>query len=221
MRKLLTVICVLLFIGTSNAQEEEKKERKFAIGFSGGTGVGVDLSYKMNKYFSISAKYDVLKYKQEDFDYEIDGEDLLVDGEFDFSHSDLLLNIAPFGKAFRFVVGAGYFTTSQLDVTMSFTEDVSVGDVVFTTDDVGNIFINAEWGEVLPYLGIAFGRAVPKSGFGFGLNLGFYYDSDGPEMTLDATGLIEGTKDQQVLLQDSFSENKFLPNASLRLAFSF
>lgn len=91
----------------------------------------------------------------------------------------------------------------------------------FTTDDVGNIFRYAEWDGLLPYAGIAFGRAVPKTGFGFGLELGVYYDSDGPTMSLDATGMIEETKNQEALLQESFKENKFLPYASLRFAYSF
>lgn len=219
MRKLLLTICMLFATGLITAQEE--KEKKHALSLGVGTGVGVDYSYKMNKYFYASARYSILPYTQEGFDYEIDGQDMLVDAEFDFSHIDALISIAPFGKAFRFVLGAGYFTSSDVDVTMSFKDEVSIGEVVFTSDDIGNLFINAEWDGLLPYAGIAFGRAVPRTGFGFGLELGAYYDADGPKMSLDATGLIEDTKNQEALLQESFKENKFLPYAALRFSFSF
>ncbi|MGY5355018.1 hypothetical protein [Wenyingzhuangia sp. IMCC45467] len=219
MRKLLFTICMLFATGLITAQET--KEKKHALSLGVGSGLGIDYSYKINKYFYVSTRYSILPIKQEGFDYEIDGEDMLVDAEFDFSHIDALISIAPFGKAFRFVLGAGYFTSSDVDVTMAFKDEVVIGEVVFTSDDVGNLFINAEWDGLLPYAGISFGRPVPKTGFGFGLELGVYYDADGPSMSLDATGLIENTKNQEALLQESFKENKFLPYAALRFAFSF
>ncbi|WP_010135785.1 hypothetical protein [Ochrovirga pacifica] len=216
-----TLILLICLCTSLSAFSQEEKERKHALAIGAGSGLNVGYSYKLNDYFSLTAKYGALKYKQEDFDYEIDGEDLLVDGEFDFTHGDLMLNIAPFGSGFRFVVGAGYFMTSAIDVDMTFSESVFIGDVEFTSDDVGHILINAEWDQILPYFGLGFGRAVPKTGFGFGLELGTYYDADGPTMTLDATGLIEDTKNQQELLQESFKENKFIPYVNLRFAFSF
>lgn len=220
MKKLQLIICVLLAINQLVAQDlnPEKKERNYAMGVNIGATSGLDFSYKLNKSISIQARYGFLKYEQEDFEYEIDGEDVSVDGAFDFSHTDLLLS---FGGSLRLLVGVGYFITSNVDVDMSFSESVFIGDIEFTADDIGHILINAEWDQILPYVGIAFGRAVPKSGFGIGLELGAFYDADGPTMSLDATGLIEETKNQQELLQESFKENKFLPNVNLRLSFSF
>jgi len=37
---------------------------------------------------------------------------------------------------------------------------------------------------------------------------------------LDATGIIENTKNQESLLEDSFSELKYRPYLSLRLSYS-
>ncbi|NIJ43576.1 hypothetical protein FHR24_000015 [Wenyingzhuangia heitensis] len=219
MRKLLLIICILSSVGVINAQE--KKEKKHAVSIGVGTGLGIDYSYKINNYFYATARYSTLPYKKEGFDYEIDGEDMLVDAEFDFSHIDALISIAPFGKAFRFVLGAGYFTSSDVDVMMTFKDEVTIGEVVFTSDDIGSLLINTEWNGLLPYAGISFGRPVPKSGFGFGLELGAYYDADGPSMSLNANGLIENTKNQEGLLQESFKENKFLPYVAFRFAFSF
>lgn len=220
-KKRIIILLICLCVSQLYSQKKDENERKHAIAINLGTGVGLDYSYKINNYFSASARYSILPYKEEGFDYEIDGEDMIVDGEFDFSHIDALISIAPFGKGFRFVLGAGYFTKSDVDVTMSFQDEVTIGDVVFTSDDIGQLFINAKWDGLLPYAGIAFGRAVPKTGFGFGLELGTYYDADGPAMSLDATGLVENTQNQEGLLQESFKENKFLPNVSLRFAFSF
>lgn len=218
-KTIILLICLCTSLGYS--QEKEEKEKKHAIAVGVGSGINVDYSYKFNNYFSLTANYGLLKTTVEEYEFELDGEDLSVDGEVDFSHVDLKLNIAPFGKAFRFVVGAGYFTSGTVDVDMSFTREVTIGDVVFTSDEVGQISIGAEWEGIMPYLGIGFGRAVPKTGFGFGLELGAYYAADGPTMSLTATEIIEQTSNQQSLLQDSFKENKFLPHASLRFAYSF
>jgi hypothetical protein len=51
------------------------------------------------------------------------------------------------------------------------------------------------------------------------MELGTYF-SGAPEVSLDATGIIENTKNQESLLQESFSELKFTPYLSLRLSYS-
>ena len=45
--------------------------------------------------------------------------------------------------------------------------------------------------------------------------------SSSPEITLDATGIIEQTKDQEALLNETFESFKFIPYASVRVSYSF
>ena len=71
-----------------------------------------------------------------------------------------------------------------------------------------------------PFLGLGFGRVVANKKIGVSFDIGTYFSSS-PMIELDATGIIEQTKDQEALLNESFESFKFIPYASLRLSYSF
>lgn len=205
----------------TTTQDEVKKERKHAIGISGGTGgFGADYSYKLNKSFTVTARFNKLSYTAEDVEQEIDGEDLLFDADLNFQSIDLVISYYPFKSGFRIIGGIGSFSNNELNIVAEFTESVNIGDVPFTTDEVGVISIGNKWKKTAPYLGIGFGRAIPKNKrLGFGLEMGTYF-AGSPDVTLDATGIIEQTATQQPLVQESLSELKYLPYIMFRLSYS-
>lgn len=224
-KQILTLFCFAISLTAMQAQMEEKEEttskyRKLAIGVSGGTGFGADLSYKFNDNLSVTARYNVLDYKAEDIEQEIDGNDVLIDANVDFKTMDLIFHYYPFKTAFNLAAGVGYFSNKELTINLSFAESIFIGDVEFTPEnDIGQLIIQSEWKEIAPYVGIGFGRAVPNKRLGFGFEAGTYL-AGSPKVTLDATGLIEGTKDQEPLVQESFSEFKFIPYITFRLSYS-
>lgn len=221
MKKTVLLLSVFLVTNLLCAQETETKERHHALGLSAGTGFGGDYSYKLNDYFSVSARYNMLNYKAEDIEQELDGEEILINAEVDFKNIDLVFSIYPFKSSFKIVAGAAYFLSSELSVTTSFAESVFIGDVEFTPENgAGNLIITTDFGQVAPYAAIGFGRAVPNKRFGFGVEAGAYY-AGAPTVTLDATGVIENTVDQEPLVQEAFSEFKFIPYLTVRLAYSF
>jgi hypothetical protein len=106
------------------------------------------------------------------------------------------------------------------NVKTTFKENITVGDIEFTSEDSGSLNVDVNWSKVAPYLGLGFGRAVPNKRWGFAADFGTYFSSS-PEITLDATGIIERSKDQEALLNESFKSFKFIPYASLRVSYSF
>lgn len=202
------------------SDEDSVKERKNAIGISGGTGYGFDYSRKLGDKVFVTLGYNALSYLVEDFEAELSGEDLLVDSEIDFSNIELKLDFHPFRNAFKLVVGAAYFSSSSINVGAEFSESVFVGDVEFTSDDIGSLNIDSDWGEFAPYVGIGFGRAVSRKGLGFSFNAGTYY-TESPTITLVATNILEQTSDQEGLLNESFESFTFIPYVTFRLSYSF
>lgn len=221
-KTILNTLFLFLTLGVM-AQEttEEKKNYRHAIGISAGTGLGVDYSFKLNDHFYLSASYHLFDYTYEDFAYEVDGENLLLDAQFDYQGIDLRLSIHPFKNGFRLVGGYGKFDRSDLLLTGSFENSVNIGDVEFTTDDIGILTIGLTWKQNLPYAGIGFGRPVPKNKrLGFGMEIGTYFAGPGT-VNLQATGIIEDTATQQQLLQDSLGDElTYLPYLTFRLAYS-
>ena len=106
-----------------------------------------------------------------------------------------------------------------INIKTTFKNNIKVGDVEFNADDSGNLDINFNWSKTTPYLGFGFGRAVPNKRLGFAFDFGTYL-SGSPKITLDATGIIEQTKDQEALLNESFKSFKFIPYGSFRLSYS-
>jgi hypothetical protein len=226
MKKIITTLLLsILIFGSQYAQEEMVKDsvkvRKNALGVSFGTGFGFDYSrtWKQNKLY-VTASFNSFAYTVKDLEQEINGEDMLSDAELDFQNLDIKLSYHPFSNAFKLVGGLGFFSSSNINIKTTFKNNIKVGDVEFNATDSGNLDINFNWSKTAPYLGLGFGRAVPNKRLGFAFDFGTYMSSS-PEITLDATGIIEQTKDQEALLNESFESFKFIPYASFRLSYSF
>jgi hypothetical protein len=222
---IMTLLLSVLIYGNQYAQDEttqdSPKVRKNAIGFSFGTGIGFDYSrtLKEDKLY-LTASYNTLVYTIDGIEQEISGEDLLVDTSIDFSNIDIKLSYHPFSNAFKLVGGLGFFSSNNLNVFATFKDNITVGDVEFNAEDSGNLEIDFNWTKTAPYLGLGFGRAVANKRLGFSFDFGTYFSSS-PEITLDATGIIEQTQDQETLLNESFESFKFIPYGSFRLSYSF
>ncbi|MEI6865442.1 hypothetical protein [Flavicella sp.] len=219
---ILSTLCLFLSLAMF-AQEEESKEPKnnrHAIGIGIGTGLTFDYSYKINEMFYATARYNFFKYGVTDLEQEIDGEIFLVDAAVDFKGFDIAVSIHPFKSAFKIVAGYGSFQYSNLQVDAVFAESIFIGDVEFTTDDIGIISITSAWNKQAPYLGIGFGRAVPKNRrLGFGIEIGTYF-AGSPDISLQASGILENTTSQEDLLQEAFNELKYLPYLQLRVSYA-
>ena len=204
------------------AQEEEKKEYKHAIGIGAGTGLAVDYSYKLNEYFYVTARYNIFDYEHNGLEQEIDGQNMLIDVTTDFSGFDVCVSVHPFKNAFRIIAGYGSFQSTDLTIASVFADKITIGDVDFEAEEIGLLNIGMTWDKQAPYVGLGFGRAVPKNKrIGFGVEFGSYFASS-PEVTLETSGLIEptGNADQEQLLNESFDTMKYLPYIQLRLSYA-
>lgn len=224
MRKITAILCMLVFTN-QYAQEDLVKDtltfRKNAIGVSFGIGLGFDYSRTIIKdKLYASASYNALVYSIDGIEQEISGEELVSDTSLDFRNIDFKLSYHPFSNAFKIVGGLGVFSSSNINILTTFKNNITVGEVVFNAQDSGNLNIDFNWSEISPYLGLGFGRVVANKRIGFAFDFGTYISS-APEITLDATGIIEQTQDQEGLLNESFESFKFIPYASFRLSYSF
>ncbi|PWG04327.1 hypothetical protein [Polaribacter aquimarinus] len=221
-KKYLFIICCCCVL-YATAQKREKfsnKERKNAFGISGGTGFGFDYSRKLSDKFYTTISYNSFVYSIKDFEQEISGETLLVNTDLDFTNIDVKISYHPFSSAFKLVAGLGFFSSSNVNISTTFKDNIKIGDVEFNSADSGSLLIDMNWGKTSPYIGLGFGRSVPRKRLGFAIDIGTYMSSS-PEITLDATGIIEDTKNQEGLLNETFESFKFIPYAAFRLSYSF
>lgn len=199
------------------------KNHKNSIGVSAGLpGFGFDYARKLSN--KLSAKLRFNTFKVEDYaagEVDVSGNtvDAIVSGE--SSTLDLLVEYLPFKRSsFKLVGGLGILSKMNLNILMEYDESVEFGDVILTKEDYGNVKIGFDWQGVAPYLGLGFGRAVPKSNFGFSIEAGSYFTSS-PKMSLEATKLLAPTGDQVEEIQETFKSWKFIPLMQFRVVYAF
>jgi hypothetical protein len=200
-----------------------------ALGLNFGLpGVGLDFAYKINQSFSARARFQTLPFELNDFEYTLDGQDLLADVTLNFSQIGIVADYYPFkSSSFKLMAGVSYFINNSFSATIAINDTLYVGedgsdaddlgDFVFYPDDIGTITIASEWGQIVPYMGLGFGRAVPNKRVGFGIELGAYYIG-APDVNVDATGMLTETSEEEAGLEEGLSEYAWLPQINLRLS---
>ena len=120
-------------------------------------------------------------------------------GGLSYGSGDFSVDIAPTVKTGRFKL----------------TSDVELDAEEFGT---AKLFVGAN--NIRPYLGLGFGRAIPKKRFGFGFDLGVYYTGS-PKITIDRTGLIKSIlTDQNIAdVEKNVKNYSFLPNLSFNITY--
>jgi len=200
-----------------------------ALGLNFGMpGVGLDFAYKINESFSARVRYQALPFEINDFEYTLDGQDLLADVTLNFSQIGIVADYYPFqSSSFKLMAGVSYFINNSFSATVAINDTLYVGedgddaddlgDFVFYPDDIGTISIASEWGQIVPYMGLGFGRAVPNKRVGFGIELGAYYIG-APDVNVDATGMLTETSEEEAGLEEGLAEYAWLPQINLRLS---
>lgn len=197
---------------------------KNAIGISFGTsGLGFNYARKLSSKLNGIIAYNTftLNDKEADVSSLLDNDDVDFLGSVKSTIIDLGAEYVPFkNSSFKLAFGVGFLNDVNINGLITYKEGIAVGDVNVSKQDVGKIVIDSEWTGVAPFIGIGFGRAVPKNKFGFGIDIGTYFTKT-PEVNLTADKLLAPTQDEQATLQDAFTTLTFIPRIQLRLTYKF
>lgn len=220
---LLYLFLVTLSLKTYSQDSTSVSEKKnaFAISF-GSPGLGLEYARKLSP--KINAKlvwhsFNLKDFEKEDIEIKDDLVDLLANLE--VSIIDVGIEYLPFtNSSFKLTAGLGFLSNVNANGVVTYTEEVVFGDVVVSKNDVGEINGDISWTGVAPYLGIGFGRAIPKKRLGFGIEFGSYFSSS-PDVKLTATELLAPTAEQEDNLREALTSFKFIPRVQLRIAYKF
>jgi hypothetical protein len=199
-------------------------EKNNAITVSLGTtgfsfGYARKLSSKLNGIIAYNTF--TLNDKEADVSSLLDNDDVDFLGSVKSTIIDLGAEYVPFkNSSFKLAFGVGFLNDVNINGLITYKEGIAVGDVNVSKQDVGKIVIDSEWTGVAPFIGIGFGRAVPKNKFGFGIDIGTYFTKT-PEVSLTADKLLAPTQDEQATLQDAFTTLTFIPRIQFRLTYKF
>lgn len=196
-------------------------QRKFAIGFNGGTtGAGIEAVVRVNDRINAKLGYSGIAYDQsgdyDDLEVGID-----YDGTLETSSLSLLVDFAPFKKFFRITAGVYNFSWS-FNANAIPNKSYDIEGRTFEPERLGTLEANMEYESSLaPYIGVGFGNAVAK-GLPVKLTLDMgLIGSGAPNFTMAGTGLIGPTADNAADFQNGLNEFEWYPVVKLGLAISF
>jgi hypothetical protein len=211
---------------SSDTATSEKRVDKYpmwknrsAIGLSAGLpGFGIDYAYNINRSLNVRAGFLAFSFSDYNTDLDISGQSVNVNANLNSSVFDLMLEYHPTtNKAFKLVAGLSYLNNVGVNTLVLLNDDIGYGDLIIDNEEIGDIDVTLDYTGIAPYLGFGFGRAVPKKRAGFSIELGAYY-AGGPDVTIEASGMLENTSEEAQELEDNLSSYSWIPRAMMRLA---
>lgn len=223
LKKFISVF-VIIIIGPLGGVSGSAQAEGIAAGLKASSqGIGLEvtgaLSEKVNvrvgaNYFKLSKTLDK-SGNEFDFDLKLKSFNALVDWH-------------ALGNGFR-ITGGAVVDKNYLDGQASPANSYDIGDMVFTSAEVGTLEGNIDFRDVSPYLGIGWGNPVAKdSGWTFMVDLGVVFTgranvdltSVGGTLSNDADFLVEIAKERNDV-RDDLDSFRYYPVVSLGLSYKF
>ena len=158
----------------------------WVLGVSAGTlGVGPDIGYRFGERFGLRANGAYLTYER---DEEID--DIEYRGDLQLDSYGVLADWYPFGGGFRISLG-GRFNNNELALESTSATSVTVGDGVYTPEQIGTLTGIVITDDFSPMLTLGYGGEL-ATGFTLGIELGVLFQGTPRVHDLQATGLLAG-----------------------------
>ena len=149
----------------------------------GTTGLSGNVQFALNRQFVIRGGYNYLAFDMDDQSYD----DISYDTELDFNTVGGFLDVHPFTNAFTLTAGV-FQGAKELNFNAMPTNDVEIGDMTFTPEEVGMLSGTATMEETAGYLGLGYDNALYGSGrWSFFLRGGVMF-AGSPQIDLEASG---------------------------------
>ena len=199
MKKTISLFATLLLLSVGAKAQDESESDDYLFTHLGGSisvgtdGIGIDVAAPITPYVSVRAGvsfFPRIKYTKDDVKYTRNGVQGhgSVEAKLNKIDGKILFDAYPFGLKNSFHVTAGLFMGTSNIVEASFKQDPNVkinGGIVKTIDgddwlvnpdpETGMIDLRLRTNSVKPYLGVGFGRAIPKKRLNVAFDLGVQF----------------------------------------------
>ncbi len=215
--KTLFSLFLLTFLTITIVFSQESSEKIQLIGSLnlGSTGIGGEVKLPIKRHtVKLGYNYLPLSYST---DFTM-GLALKVDAEGSFKKINCTYEYQLFEKKEWFKVQAGisYLTSANSTVTLTPTQSVYAGIVSLNADEIGNVTVTSDSKGIAPYLGLGFGRTVPKKKLNVGLDLGVNY-INAPKVTSIGTKLLSDNEQLGIDLTEKLKTYRWLPVMQLSI----
>ncbi|MEI7979851.1 MAG: hypothetical protein WCI53_13470, partial [Bacteroidota bacterium] len=195
-----------------------KKNLGMSVGIAS-IGYNISLHHQFNKKFGVRLGYSRGYYDPQYYTV-FSGNSINVVSDFNVEMLNFHLDYFPFkNKIFRITTGISRnFNTYLLNIT-PLTNQL-FGYISYPPESIGNLQVKVTVDEFNPYLGIGFGKTIPNTKLGMGIDLGLYYHGS-PKFKLITKGSFEPSNNQKniSLLNNAFNDWVFFPMANIIIVY--
>jgi hypothetical protein len=182
-------------------------------------GVGLQFAQNLgsSKMLALRVGGMYMPFKLTNFEYDFNGSTLVINGDIKLGAVQALMDFHPFKNAFKITGGVAYMLTDMTGTAL-LKDSVQQGDIMLSPEEVGKIDVGMKVGPICPYIGIGFGRAIPKTRASFNFEIGGYYITH-PVVTFQASGMLAPTSSQEKVIQDNVNGLSWLPMMNFGINF--
>jgi hypothetical protein len=236
LKKSLFGCTMLLLTMTAQAQVADttalktKHKMHASLGIQAGSNAlgGVDFAINVTKFLNIRVGYNYLaaskpNYQPDLSSFGLDFKEIKdvvnLSTKVNFSNANLIAEFLPTKKQrLRLAVGLGYVLGStNLEGKVTTSASVRKDGFEITPSDIGSLSITATpKSKILPYLGIGFGRVIPKKRVSLSVDLGTYY-MNSLQFKVNGTEMLSDNSQNGEILTRNLAPYKWYPVGNIRL----
>ena len=216
-------VCLNVLFNPVSAQKELGIFNSLSVGVSAGTtGIGVDVATPVTPHFAIRGGVSFMPGIHINTDADVNLSDpelgektstLDLRGTTKRASGELLVNYYPFLSSSFFVTAGAYFGGKEMIKIDGHSDELAeyiqnggdanivIGDQTIAVDKNGNVSGGLKVSGFRPYIGLGFGRAVPKKRIGVQFELGVQFHGS-PKLYTSSGDLGSALTDSD----DSFSK---------------
>lgn len=227
--KCKTILLALLFVSTVQVSTAQVAAllRKFglqttsSIGFSTGTksALGVDWTVQPLPDLNFRLGYNYLNLYFDGYEKSLGTleNDLRLDGHIHLSSLELLAEKPFWKKRIRVVGGLAFHFKNEMALKVKLSDSTLINDLHVSPDDIGYVRGFVKWTQnPSVYLGLRFGRAIPKKLLNVSADVGFYYKSP-PSFHMEATNLLKSNVRNEELIEEKLQFLRWHPVINIRM----
>ena len=207
-----------LAVAPANAQTQPAHT---TVGMTGGTlGIGPQVAYRMSGTVGVRANATFFGLGR-----EVDSDGVNYDGDLKLRSFGGSVDIYPMGGGFRISPGLR-ISSNRVELDAEPTEDVEIGDNVYTPEEIGSISGEVEARKLAPTLTVGWGGGM-GGGLKFGFDAGVMFQGS-PEVTeLSTTGTLSDPELQADIererseIEQDLDNYKYYPIVQLSLGYAF
>lgn len=198
-----------------------------AFGFKTGTNAvfGMDAAFQITPKLNIRIGYNTTRFEIRDYETNFNRFEYYasIDADMRMSNFEIMVErpIRLFKININAVAGLAFFPINEASVKGEARDTFPFFDIGLTPGEIGYVKGTLSYrSNFSPYIGISFGKAIPKKKLGFSFQFGTYYKGR-PTMDIEGSNILRSIDrfNNEKIIEDGISSYRWWPVLAFRVSY--